>query len=177
MTRKNSYRLALLTLIGILVYSCQKDDPAEPPMVKTVFGWETATNNGTNITETIDGITVTFTGTNDSTTDLLINSPNGFCGSSNNVAWEVALTTSVTFSFSKAVHVISVLALNGNGGENTYTLTPTGGSNSPVTITIVKDKCAPVVNLNWTDVTSFTVSTPNNNQFGFDDLVIESTAP
>lgn len=31
MIRKNSYRLVLLTLIGILVYSCQKDDETPKP--------------------------------------------------------------------------------------------------------------------------------------------------
>lgn len=137
----------------------------------TNFQWLTASNNGYTITETLNGITATFTGTNDITTDMLINSPTGFCGSSNNVAWEITLTTAVTISFSQPVDVISLLAMNGNALSNTYTFNAIGGSNTPVVVNILNG-CAPTVNLNWTNVSSIIVTTPTNNQFGFDNILV-----
>lgn len=138
---------------------------------QSTFEWLTAIDNGNTITETIDGITVTFTGTNDATSDLYINSPSGYGGSSNNVIWEITATTSVSFSFSESVDIVSILALNGNGYSNTYTFTEIEGTNLPVVVSVV-DGSAPTVNLDWTAVTSFTVSTPTDNQFGFDNLVL-----
>jgi hypothetical protein len=157
----------IFTLIGLLHlnFLC----------AQTTFEWNTATDNGNDITETLSGITVTFIGTNDPSSNLLINSPGGFCGSSGNVIWESTLTTLVTFSFSQPVDITSILAMNGNGLSNTYTFNPTGGCNAPVVTSIVNG-CAPPVNLNWTNVTSFTVTTPTTNQFGFDDLVLIASA-
>jgi hypothetical protein len=161
---KNFYLIAIISLMNLNFLNAQ-----------TTFEWLTATDNGLTITETLNGITTTFTGTNDGTSDMLINSPGGFCGSSNNVAWEITLTTMVTFTFSETVDITSVLAMNGNALSNTYTFTPIGGSNSPVVISVVSG-CAPVVDLNWTNITSFTVSTPTTNQFGFDDLILSPAA-
>lgn len=141
---------------------------------QTTFEWITAVNNGNNITETIDGITATFTGTNDETSEMYINDPGGYGGSSNNVIWELTLTTSVSFNFSQPVDVASILALNGNGLSNDYTFIASGGNNDTVTVAII-DGFAPPVNLNWTNVTSFTVTAPIINQFGFDNLIINDS--
>lgn len=158
---KKFFTLLALSLVNLNFLSAQ-----------ITFGWETATENGNTITETIDGITVTYTGTNDEVSDLFINTPSGYCGSSNKVIWENTLTTLVTFSFDQPVDIISILPMNGNMLSNTYTFTPQeGSSNSPVVVSVVNG-CAPTVELNWTNVTSFTVTTPTNNQFGFDNLVV-----
>ena len=108
---KQIYILTIISLLNLNFLNAQ-----------TTFEWLTATDNGSTITETINGITVTFTGTNDATSNLLINSPNGYCNSSNNVIWELTNNMLVTLSFSEAVDVTSVLALNGQGQSNTYTL-------------------------------------------------------
>ncbi len=137
---------------------------------QTTFNWDTAPiNNVGNITETINGITTTFTGL--STTSFF--DPGGFGGSSGNIVISSSASTastSVSFSFSEAVDVVSILALEGLVGVNVdFTFTPVGGSNSPVIASLV-DRAA-AVNLNWTDVTSFTVSS-EGSVFGFDNLII-----
>jgi hypothetical protein len=159
---KQIYILTIISLLNLNFLNAQ-----------TTFEWLTATDNGNTITETINGITVTFTGTNDATSNLTIINPNGYCNSSNNVIFEATDNMLVTFSFSEAVDMTSVLALNGRGQSNTYTFTPIGGNNSPVVTSIVSG-CAPTVNLNWTGITSFSVSSPTNTQFGFDNLVINN---
>ena len=106
------YILAITSLLNLNFLKAQ-----------TTFGWETATDNGNTITETIDGITVTFTGTNDPTSDLRINPTEGYCSSSDNTIWETINTLFVTLSFSEPVDIISILAMNGKGQHNTYTFT------------------------------------------------------
>ncbi|SDX77483.1 Por secretion system C-terminal sorting domain-containing protein [Lutibacter oricola] len=161
---KQFYILIIISLLNLNYLSAQ-----------ITFEWLTATDNGSTITETIDGITVTFHGANDETSDVIINTPSGYCNSSNNVSWEITDTMLVSFSFSEPVDIASIIAFNGRGQSNTYTFTAIGGENSPVIASIV-DGCAPAVSLNWINVTSFTVSTPTENQFGFDNLVLKSSS-
>ncbi|WP_330444581.1 T9SS type A sorting domain-containing protein [Flavivirga abyssicola] len=142
------------------------DDP-------TVFGWETAVDNGNNVTEIIDGITVTFK--NDDSTDprnTYVYDGLGFKGSSGNVL-KTGSSTSVTFTFDKAVDVYSVLPVEGHGWDRDYTFTPTSGSNSPVVVPLVGG-AAPggTVALNWKDITAFTVTTTSNVAFRFDNLSV-----
>ncbi|MFI0428769.1 T9SS type A sorting domain-containing protein [Mariniflexile sp. HMF6888] len=136
---------------------------------QTVFGWETATDNGATITETIDGITVTLSGD----PDLELYPGGDFGGTSGDVALTQNVITSLTFTFSQPVVVNSIIAIDGLGATNVdYTFTPTGGSNSPVTRTLTLGQ-APPINLNWVNVTSFTV-TSTGAKFGFDNLSIDT---
>ncbi|HEX9826078.1 MAG TPA: T9SS type A sorting domain-containing protein [Flavobacteriaceae bacterium] len=135
-----------------------------------VFDWDTApVDNGDNVTETIDGITATVSGVPDLTFDNL----GGTFGSSANVvisgggAGGTTDATSITFSFNVPVNVVSILAMDGNGSSIDYTFTPTGGSNSPVVQSLSGGFAT--ANLNWTDVTSFTV-TSTGSWFAFDNL-------
>ncbi|MDO5970040.1 hypothetical protein Q4Q35_09485, partial [Flavivirga aquimarina] len=88
-------------------------------------------------------------------------------------------TSSLTFTFSEAVDVNSILPFNIFGQTIDYTFTPTGGSNSPVVVSITGG-AAPgevPVDLNWTGVTSFTVSAPGAAAFAFDDLSVSAITP
>lgn len=139
---------------------------------QTTFDWDTnSIDNGDNVTETINGITATFTGPTIATTTLDVN---GFGGSSGNIVVIddiSAIANEVTFSFSEPIDVISILALEGNAANIDYTFSPIGGTNSPITESLTGGIAA--VTLNWYDVTSFTV-TSVGAWYGFDDLIISS---
>ncbi|MCH2196930.1 T9SS type A sorting domain-containing protein [Kordia sp.] len=65
------------------------------------------------------------------------------------------------------------MAIEGNGITIDYTFTPVGGSNSPDVATLISGSA--LVNLNWSDVTSFTVTSSSGSLFGFDNLVVNNT--
>lgn len=147
---------------------------------QTTFDWETATaapiDNGDNVTQTIGGITTTFTISGFNSVGVIGGA--GLDGSSGNVvsssvdSTEPATpSTNITFSFNGAVDITSIITLVGQ--TNTLTYTPTGGSNTVVTQTGFEGG---IVNLNWTGVTSFVV-TGSNAQYvvGFDDLIVSSS--
>ncbi|MDO5970037.1 hypothetical protein Q4Q35_09470, partial [Flavivirga aquimarina] len=138
---------------------------------QTVFGFENASENGDTIEETIDGITVTISGD----PSLYFGDAADFAGSSGNVVATNAQTNSVTFTFNQAVDVNSILPLNVFGQTLDYTFTPTGGgANSPVVVPITSGSApgAVSVDLNWTNVTSFTVSASELAAFTFDNLSV-----
>lgn len=135
---------------------------------QTIFGWETATDTGATITETINDITVTLSGD----PDLELFSGNGFGGTSGDVALTQNTITSVTFTFDQPIVVNSIIPIDANGTNVDYIFTPTGGSNVPVTTSLILGE-APTVNLNWVNVTSFTV-TASGAAFGFDDLSVDT---
>ena len=133
-----------------------------------LFDWESAIDHGDTVTQTIDGITVT---TNFINPDIY--ATGGSLGESGNVVLSLTSQNTLSFSFSEPVIVNSILTFGGNFGEIEYTYTPTGGSNSPVVITMLNRTAN--VTLNWTDVTSFTLTSPVNNLFAFDNLLINDT--
>lgn len=134
---------------------------------QTTFEWETATDNGDNVTEIIDGITATFSGL----PDITIADCDGCFGSTNNLVVSDGTTNgmNVTFTFSEPVIVNSILAIDGNSANIDYTFTPTGGTNSTVIASLIDGSLS--VDLNWTEITSFTVSS-YGSLFGFDNLYI-----
>lgn len=134
---------------------------------QTTFEWETAVPNDGNVTETIDDITVTA-----AYAGVTLSDEGGFGGSSGNIILSFTPVSNATFSFTEPVIVNSILALSGNEfqTEADYTFTPTGGSNQVVEASLTSG--AAVVTLNWTDVTSFTVTSTENYNYGFDNLLI-----
>ena len=154
------------------------DDDCNPSTLDnqlyTIFEFETASDNGDNVTETIDGITVTAQGG----ADFQLLTANGYGGSSGDVLYQPSNASSVTFTFSEAVDINSILAAEGNAAIVDYTFTPTGGSNSPV-VASVPDNDGVSVALNWTGVTAFTVTTSagGGSSFVFDDLSVSPDIP
>ncbi|MDG1728660.1 MAG: hypothetical protein P8K68_00765 [Algibacter sp.] len=137
---------------------------------QTTFDWEASTapttDNGNNVTQTIDGITTTFTGTENP--GVVAGPGGGFVLTSSE---SNTTTSSVTFSFSEAVDVTSISTLS--GPTITYTFSPTGGSNSQVVEPVGGGE--ETVNLNWTGVTSFAVTGSTNFIVGFNDLIVSSS--
>lgn len=141
-----------------------------PIYSQTLFNWDVnPIDNGNNVTEMVDGITTTFTGTSETGFENVA----GFGGSTGNIVNSSifgTLSTSVTFSFSESVDINSILALEGNSANVDFTFTPTGGSNSGVVASLTNGTAT--VNLNWSNVTSFTVTTSTEHHFAFDNLVV-----
>ncbi|MCF6307761.1 MAG: T9SS type A sorting domain-containing protein [Flavobacteriaceae bacterium] len=161
MTNKVNYMLAIIFLIF----------QVQDTIAQTTFEWETATDNGDNVTEILDGITATFSGL----PDITVTDCGGCFGSTNNLVVSDGITDgmSVSFTFSEPVIVNSILAIDGNSANIDYTFTPTGGSNSTVIESLTNGSAS--VTLNWTDVISFTV-TSTGSLFGFDDLYINDSS-
>lgn len=138
---------------------------------QTTFDWDTAAiDNGDNVTETINEITTTFSGT----PAITILNVDGFGGSTGNIVASTdgeETTTNVTFNFSESVDINSILALEGYEGNIDFTFTPSGGSNPTVVASLINGVAQ--VNLNWTGVTSFTV-TSTGALYGFDNLIINN---
>ncbi|APY08848.1 hypothetical protein BWZ20_11290 [Winogradskyella sp. J14-2] len=138
------------------------------------FDWESATDTGNGISQTVSGITATFTSSYSSDDSKLING-NGFAGSSGNVVYTYQTDSgeSATVSFSSPVDITSVYALAPYtfSGTRTYTFTPSGGSNSSVNQDLTYGMGS-TVTLNWTNVSSFTItSSIGDDSFGLDDIV------
>ncbi|MFV0565502.1 MAG: T9SS type A sorting domain-containing protein [Flavobacteriaceae bacterium] len=127
------------------------------------FDWEsgTATSSG-QATQTLSGVATTFMGASDAG---VTNGLNGLGGMSNYCAISSSgmanNVTVVTFSFNVAVDVVSVKMVDGlalmNDTNVDFTFTPIGGANSAVTISNAYHGQTSAT-LNWTGVTSFTVS-------------------
>ncbi|NJX16166.1 T9SS type A sorting domain-containing protein [Tamlana crocina] len=140
---------------------------------QTVFNWETATDNGASVTQTVDGITVTATS---SQGDVDAVNGGGLDGSTGIVVYSQSISsTSMTFTFNTAVNIANVFSFTAtnSGGDATWVFTPTGGSNSAVTETIPATSNTDVA-VNWFGVTSFTVTNSGGgtSPFAFDNITL-----
>ncbi|WP_272149914.1 T9SS type A sorting domain-containing protein [Tenacibaculum aiptasiae] len=143
---------------------------------QTIFDWETATDNGANVTQTKDGILVTVTS---SSNDVDVTNGGGLDGSTANVVFASSFSpTSMTFSFDTTVNVTSIYSFTAtnSGGSADWVFTPTGGSNSAVTETIPATSGVNV-SLNWVGITSFTItrSGGGTSPFAFDNITLTAT--
>jgi hypothetical protein len=131
------------------------------------FDFETATipNDGAN-NETVNhaavsGVTLTITG-DGALQDFYVGAGATGDASGNVVAQNNSLSGALTFSFSQAID-ISTLVFGDQGRANSFNwvFTPNGGSNSVVNIannTVAGNNDAFTQTFNWTGVTSFTIS-------------------
>ncbi|WP_298541766.1 Ig-like domain-containing protein [uncultured Aquimarina sp.] len=139
------------------------------------FTWSTASDAGTTVSETVNGITATVSTSN---SDAQVVNGSGFDGSSGNVVFtqNADTSTSLTITFSQAVDVASIFAFiadNDSGADSSVVFTPTGGSNSAVTEGI-SQFAGEVVSLNFTGVTAITLTESGGGfeTFGIDEIVI-----
>ncbi|MFV0572372.1 MAG: T9SS type A sorting domain-containing protein [Xanthomarina gelatinilytica] len=164
---KQTYLNLFFVLIGTISFS-------------QTFDWETATDSGNGIVQTVSGITATFTSSY-AANDVRLFNPGGYAGSSGNVVYtyQIDSGTSATVTFSAAVNITSVFVLDPQNDSNgqQWVLTPTGGGNSAVTQTISSAN-GTTVSLNWTNVTSFTITngtTGAADSFALDDIVFTAS--
>ncbi|APY00065.1 T9SS type A sorting domain-containing protein [Lacinutrix venerupis] len=107
------------------------------------------------------------------TTGVLISTfnINGAFGTDGNVMRSNPATR-MNFDFNKAVDIVSIITLNGESGDDTFTFTPNGGTGSPVQVTIPGNNAQNVA-LNWQGASGFSVTSSQGTiSFFFDTLVI-----
>lgn len=173
MTKKNTQNnLNYFLLFAILLASASS--------FSQTFNWDTAVDNGDNATETVSGVTATVT-TNiitSITDNISVFNGNGFAGSSGNIVInsQINNSNSLTVSFSAPINISSIFAFDADQiTGNTWTFTPTGGSNTAVSQAIQNDNGS-TITTNWTGVTSFTItSAQGNDTFGVDDIMFTTT--
>ncbi len=149
------------------------------------FTWETASGTGTEpgatVSETVSGITVTVSVTGTAQggryiTIFDVDDIGGYGGAESNIVLaSVTNIESVTFTFSESTSVYNIYAVNGSADYGgTWTYTPTGGSNSTV-VDNISAGTGQTVMLNWTNVTSFTVTkSEETSNFAWDNLILEA---
>ncbi|MDD3212449.1 MAG: hypothetical protein PHY64_02190 [Eubacteriales bacterium] len=179
---------ALVVLVIAIIFLPWLATPAKAGVVGT-FDWETADYDTlySSASQTVSVIgkgdvtaTVTSTNSNLSDTGIYIYnvSTDGSIDSISSGKLIVSGSNSddiMTFTFSQPVNIISAYAVESYGlASGTWTYTPTGGTNSTVTDSIGADD-GHTVALNWTAVSSFTVtSNTSDTAFGFDDIILGS---
>ncbi|WP_053991243.1 T9SS type A sorting domain-containing protein [Mangrovimonas sp. TPBH4] len=137
---------------------------------QTTFGWETLTAGAsTSKSETVDGITLTAT-TPGGTTNMTIASNISFQGASGKALQ--CHTSSTIFTFDTPVNITSIVVMSyiTPNGLN-FTLTPEGGDNEVETVET--SNFSATAELNWENVTSFTVTSPITTAL-FDNLIVEN---
>jgi hypothetical protein len=139
------------------------------------FDWESGTDNGANVTQTVSGITATVT-SNDGIVDLL--NAGGFDGTSGNLVFSNSGSeTNMTITFDSSVNISTIYLFTADSGNGDWTLTPTGGTNSPVNES-VPGSGGVLSTLNWTNVTAISITNTsggtNNPYFGIDEITITS---
>lgn len=146
------------------------------------FDWENAAGDNTGIiSQTVDGVTASFTADGGTNLRLLNGGSQG--GTSGNVVLNdpnIPGPSSVTFTFTEPIDVESIIASDNNGaatGDPTWTFTPEGGNNSPIT-QVISDNVNGTpymgmeIELNLVSVTSITITSSNGADFYvFDDIV------
>jgi hypothetical protein len=140
------------------------------------FDWEgraTINGGGTYVRQTIAGIQAECT---NSSNDLQHIDGRGFAGSSGYVVSCGSNTTSITVTFNAAINIQSIYTLDWNGGaSDDWAFTPIGGINSNLAQNIGGSTG---VNVNWTNVTAFTITSANGvDRFTIDDIVFIPSVP
>jgi hypothetical protein len=166
MIKKITFSVFLL-LFGLNILTAQ-----------VVFDWETATTidtgNGMVTSETKAGVTASFSG------DFYDSGSVGFYGLCFNnvlvgglpVGDEPSYVYSVKFTFNKPVNVNSITAINiDSSSDSNYVFSTLDGGNVD-RLAFILGGFGKSVNLNWNNVSEFTVSTTAYVIFGFDNLNI-----
>lgn len=158
---KQIYSTLFFTLISTISFS-------------QTFDWETATNNGNNITQTVSSITATVT--SDKSLNLL--DVGGFDGSSGKIVFNnVDPSESLTVTFDNSVNIISIYVFTSEFSNDNWVFTPSGGNNSSVN-QAVPGTGGVTASLNWNAVTSFTITSQvegTSARFAIDDIILSST--
>ncbi|WP_052158229.1 InlB B-repeat-containing protein [Lacinutrix jangbogonensis] len=149
--------LLLFTLLSSLSYS-------------QTFDWESVSFNGTNyVRQTVAGIQAECT---NSSNDVTVLNGGGFAGTTGNIIVSGQPVNSITVTFSAPINIQSIYAFDGNAAAGSRTFSPTGGANSNV-VAILALGAGSTVNVNWTGVTSFTITESSGGlaRFAIDDIV------
>ncbi|MEO9570720.1 MAG: T9SS type A sorting domain-containing protein, partial [Polaribacter sp.] len=125
------------------------------------FDWEDATDNGDNVTQTVDGITATVTTSDAGGISLADNGDvNGTTG---NVVFNSGGSGSytITVTFDDMVDISTISLYNdvaSSSGDVLFTITANNNAANPNTDQTLTGYTGATINLNWSDVSSFTIS-------------------
>lgn len=145
---------------------------------QTTFDWETATNNGATVQQTVNTITATFT---PATSEPALLNVGDFAGAFGFIVASQPNESSVSITFSQPINVETIFVFNGINTRppSNWTFTPTGGNNSvvvqsvPIDIssTNIPNYVGANVILNWINVTEITISPEGAELIGVDNIV------
>ncbi|WP_417608506.1 T9SS type A sorting domain-containing protein [Owenweeksia hongkongensis] len=140
---------------------------------QTTFDWENAIDNDSSITQTVNGVTATFTVSSGEPMFLSYSSLSG-CADGWFTTVKNPGESYAKITFSQPINVSSICAFDLSSASihpQTYIFTPTGGSNAVVNGNIPPVGYSYQIDLNWTNVTSITVTCSNPNPgFGLDNI-------
>lgn len=148
-----------------------------PVCGQTVFDWETSIDNGPDVTETVDGITVTVTSPGTSGISQDADYGNAMYGGVEGLAIARANITTdpVIFTFSEPVDVHTILVVEAAFSNMNWTFSTTDGTNADKVISFTNSDgiaSESPVSLNWTGVTSFSVTPSADSYMLFDKLSV-----
>ena len=136
------------------------------------FDWETAVDNGNNVTQIVADVTATYeVSSGAANLNTTYSNANGTSG--NVLDIDGANLYSITISFSKLVDISTLYAVNSLGSGNVdFTFMPNNASvtNNDMVVKTLTDTTGDTVNLNWNDVSSFTITSNSSVPF---NLVID----
>lgn len=141
------------------------------------FDWESATDNGATVTQTVGGVTATVSAVRQGGfEDINLINGSGFEGTSANVVFaDGGSNESLTVSFSSPISILKMRLFEAgtDPGFINWTFTPSGGGNSPITHSINNSNSAEYT-FNWINVNSFTITRQDTgvDEFGLDDIIL-----
>jgi hypothetical protein len=142
------------------------------PPTYTLFDFDdNAIDNGDDVTETEDGIIVTVSSVESSNINLI--QGGSFGGSSGQVVYSAEKINSLTVTFSDVVNVNSLIAIDVSGTSVDYTFSTSG--NPDVVVSLSGGTAPGPVDLNWANVTSFTITSSAISRIGLDDLNVDAS--
>ena len=143
---------------------------------QTTLEWETgATNNGSAITSTeLAGVNITVSTNNGDTVTHWDGGGNS--GATGNIIYNDGFGgTELKISFDVPVDVISIYHLGRSGTTETLTFTPTGGVGNSVKTDTHLSNAGATVALNWTGITSFTITGSVYDLYAIDEMIAKIT--
>lgn len=175
-------KIILVSIVSFSLFACSNNIPDlinnENISENIIFTWDINPfdDNLGSVTETIGNLTVTVTAPLSEHSHSV-----GYFDildfdniSDGNVVVSFHKESAITFEFSKPVMVESIIALSGDNKDVIYTFTPLETNNSVVTQALSSgiDIASARINLNWDNITSFTVTSSTATLFGFDFLTV-----
>ena len=129
------------------------------------FTWENLSEGNQNIQQTVDGVTATVTSGNNTQQSV---EAFGFGGASGIFIVSFA-NNALTVSFSQVINISSINVIDVSGNNlTTYTVTPSGGSNTEVSHNYTTN--GHIFNVDWINVSSFEITAAS----GTEDIAIDN---
>ena len=148
--------------------------------VLPTYNFTGATNNNSNIQQTVDGVLLTISDSRTNNVNWSVASAGGAGGTIDEAAVQTGLQTSYTFTFGSAIDVTSLRIVEGTTtftASGTFTFTPnTGSAVTGVSIPQAGNFDGTTATLNFTGITSFTVTYSAGDAALVFDTVVFSTA-